>query len=300
MVFLSILGVIFVIAGTVASLIIPAQMESDESSAKAKKCCNVFVVIGIIVMLISQSFKIIPTGYTGVRSTFGQISEETVQNGFNWKIPFVQKIETVNNKQQDIVFEDKIWSETANRTAVYYKNVTVTYQIDASKSAWVYANISNYKDSLISSGIVASAIKSASKELSDVDATSRSKVEPLAMEYLQKALDEKYSKNVAVINKVVIGNADFEDSYNDAIAKKQKAQLESEEQEIINKKNIAKAEADAEAKIKSAEAEAKANKMLEKSLTDGVIKSRYIEKWNGKMPSVVTSEDGNIMIGIDK
>lgn len=40
--------------------------------------------------------------------------------------------------------------------------------------------------------------------------------------------------------------------------------------------------------------------MLEKSLTDNVIKSQYIEKWDGKMSGVVTSKDGNIMIGMDK
>ena len=97
-----------------------------------------------------------------------------------------------------------------------------------------------------------------------------------------------------MINKVVINGADFEDSYNKAIAKKQKAQLEAEEQEILNKKNIAKAEAEAEVKIKNAEAESKANKMLEKSLTDNVIKSQYIEKWDGKLP-IVLSDGSNIL-----
>lgn len=298
--FLRFIAAIFVLAGIVVSIVCRRGDMKHEAGARITKICNIFIVAGIVIMLGLQTFTIIPTGYTGVRSTFGQISEETVQNGFNWKIPFVQKIEVVNNKQQDITFEDKIWSETANRTAVYYENVTVTYQINPDKSSWVYANISNYKDELVSTGIVSSAVKSASKELRDIDATSRTKIEPLAMNRLQEALDEKYSKDVVVINKVVINGADFEDSYNKAIAKKQKAQLEAEEQDILNKKNIAKAEAEAEVKLKNAEAESKANKMLEKSLTDNVIKSQYIEKWDGKMPSVVTSKDGNIMIGMDK
>ena len=298
--FLRFIAAIFVLAGIVVSIVCRCGGMKHEAGARITKTCNIFIVAGIVIMLGLQTFTIIPTGYTGVRSTFGQISEETVQNGFNWKIPFVQKIEVVNNKQQDITFEDKIWSETANRTAVYYENVTVTYQINPDKSSWVYANISNYKDELVSTGIVSSAVKSASKELRDIDATSRTKIEPLAMNRLQEALNEKYSKDVVVINKVVINGADFEDSYNKAIAKKQKAQLEAEEQDILNKKNIAKAEAEAEVKLKNAEAESKANKMLEKSLTDNVIKSQYIEKWDGKMPSVVTSKDGNIMIGMDK
>ena len=298
--FLRFIAAIFVLAGIVVSIVCRCGGMKHEAGARITKTCNIFIVAGIVIMLGLQTFTIIPTGYTGVRSTFGQISEKTIQTGFNWKVPFVQKIEAVNNKQQDVTFEDKIWSETANRTAVYYENVTVTYQINPDKSSWIYANVSDYKDALVSTGIVSSAVKSASKELQDIDATSRTKIEPLAMKHLQEALDEKYNKNVVVINKVVINSADFEDSYSKAIAKKQKAQLEAEEQEILNQKNIAKAEAEAEVKIKNAEAESKANKMLEKSLTDNVIKSQYIEKWDGKMPGVVTSKDGNIMIGMDK
>lgn len=298
--FLRFIAAIFVLAGIVVSIVCRCGDMKHEAGARITKTCNIFIVAGIVIMLGLQTFTIIPTGYTGVRSTFGQISEKTIQTGFNWKVPFVQKIEAVNNKQQDVTFEDKIWSETANRTAVYYENVTVTYQINPDKSSWIYANVSDYKDTLVSTGIVSSAVKSASKELQDTNATSRTKIEPLAMKRLQEALDEKYSKGVVVINKIVINGADFEDSYNKAIAKKQKAQLEAEEQEILNKKNIAKADAEAEVKIKNAKAESKANKMLEKSLTDNVIKSQYIEKWDGKMPGVVTSKDGNIMIGMDK
>lgn len=298
--FMSLIGAIFVLVGVVVLPFVTYVERNREATVKAAKFSVPLIVIGLVLTLLAQAFTIIPTGYTGVRSTFGQISEKTVQNGFNWKVPFVQKIAMVNNKQQDVTFEDKIWSETANRTAVYYENVTVTYQINPDKSSWVYANVSNYKDELVSTGIVSSAVKSASKELQDTDATSRTKIEPLAMNRLQEALNEKYSKDVVVINKVVINGADFEDSYNKAIAKKQKARLEAEEQDILNKKNIAKAEAEAEVKIKNAKAESKANKMLEKSLTDNVIKSRYVEKWDGKMPSVVTSKDGNIMIGMDK
>ena len=43
-------------------------------------------------------------------------------------------------------------------------------------------------------------------------------MEPLAQETIQKSLDNKYGNGVITINKVIIDNADFEDSYNEAIA----------------------------------------------------------------------------------
>ena len=50
--------------------------------------------------------------------------------------------------------------------------------------------------------------------------------------------DDEYGPDVVTINKAVIKSADFEDSYNEAVAKKQKAQLEAEQQEIENKKML--------------------------------------------------------------
>lgn len=268
----------------------------------------IILLLGFGMVIFSQSFVMIETGYTGVKKQFGQISEEVVPNGFNWKTPFVQKIEKVNNKQQDITFEKKIWSETSNRTAIYFENVTVTYQINSDKSAWIYANVTNYKDNLITENLVASALKASSKTLKDEDATNRSKIEQLAMENVQESLNQKYKGEVVTINKVVIADADFDDSYKNAIAEKQKAQLESEKQKIVNEKKIAEAEADKKVKIANAEADADAerikaegiaesNRTIADSLTDDLQKYEMIQKWNG-MPSI-GSGDSMFMVDID-
>ena len=266
------------------------------------------VIIAVIaVIVIASGIVVIPTGYTGVRSTFGQIDSKPIPNGISFKIPFVQTVEKVNNKQQDVTFRDQIWSETNQRTAIYYESVTVTYQINPEKSAWIYAHVTNYRDNLVSSGLVSSAIKSASKVLSDTDATNRSVIEPEAMAAIQAALDEKYGENVVLVNKVVIENADFEDSYNAAIAAKQKAQLEAEQQAIENQREIdkaiaeaqvikTKAEAQAEAKIIEAQAQAEANRLLEESLSEDILRKQYIDKWNGELPQVLGGDNPSLLI----
>ena len=290
---LLIIGIIFVVCAI--AFYITSYKE------KSVKCIigGSLLVVGLAIAVVSQSFTIIPTGYTGVKTTFGQVDNITLQNGFNWKTPFIQSIEMVDNKQQDISFnDDEIWSETKERTAIYYKGVTVTYQINPEKSSWIYANISNYRDNLVTKPLVSSAIKASSKDLSDVDATNRSIIEPKALKNIQDSLDDKYGKDVIYVNKVTINNADFDESYNKAIADKQKAQLAAEQQEIENNKAIAKAEADAEVAVKEAQGKADANEILKKSLSDEVLKDKYIEKWNGQMPDVV-SDGSSIMYGID-
>lgn len=316
-VFLKIISVLIIAAAIAFPIIVNQHRKASswrngrDSDGAYKKVGRVYTVVpvllGVLLFIFSSSFVIIPTGYTGVRSTFGQIDEATVQNGFNWKLPFIQSVEVVNNKQQDIGFEGQVWSETSERTAIYYEAITVTYQINPEKSAWIYANVSNYKDALVSQNLVASSIKASSKSLTDTDATNRSIIEPLAMENIQRSLDEKYGEDVVYVNKVTISNADFEDSYNAAIAAKQQAQLNAEQQAIENQRAIDKAtadaevkrtnaEADAQAKLIEAEAEAQANNLLERSLTEMILRQMYIEKWNGQLPNVMTGDDGTLMI----
>lgn len=283
-----------------------------------RKILTVFLIAFIVIVTVFNCFKIIPTGYTGVRTTFKQVDNVVLQNGLNFKIPYIQKIAMVNNKMQDTTFSNQIWSETSERTALYYSNVTVSYQINPEKSAWIYANVSSYKDSLISESIVASAIKSSSKTLNSTEATNRSLIEPLVQEFLQESLNSKYGDNTVIIHKVVIGDTDFEESYNQAIADKQKQQIAYEQQQIENKKAVEKAEADAEvAEITAnaekqkteiaaegkanaikieAEAQAEANKMINDSVTANVIAYMQVDKWDGAKPKVMLGDDSQVIV----
>ena len=294
------------------------QVEKENQLKKIKRMIITLVDVFLLLITVTSSFKIIPTGYTGVRTTFKQVDNVVLQNGLNFKLPFVQKIITVNNKMQDMDFAGPIWSETSERTALYYANITVSYQINPEKSAWIYANVSGYKDNLISDSIVASAIKSSSKTLNSTEATNRSMIEPLTQEILQASLDSKYGENTVIIHKVVIGNTDFEDSYNQAIADKQKQQIAYEQQQIENQKAVEKAEADAKvAEINAnaekqkteiaaeaqanaikieAEAQAEANKMINDSVTANVIAYMQADKWDGAKPKVMLGDDSQVIV----
>ena len=79
-----------------------------------------YAVIAVFVIGIgANSISVIPTGYTGVKSTFGKISEKELTTGVHFSVPFVQNIQTISNKQQDGKCEGKIWGETSDKTPVY-------------------------------------------------------------------------------------------------------------------------------------------------------------------------------------
>lgn len=133
--FLIIIGILAIIAGIIVPIILKSIEENrryrepgygrhvtrdEQPVAMTKKSIlsiwSFLIIIGIFMLILGNSFEIIPTGYTGVRTTFGQIDEQTVPQGFVWKIPFVQDIHRVNNKQQDARFNSEVWGETAAET----------------------------------------------------------------------------------------------------------------------------------------------------------------------------------------
>lgn len=267
-----------------------------------------YAVIAVFVIGIgANSISVIPTGYTGVKSTFGKISEKELTTGVHFSVPFVQNIQTISNKQQDGKCEGKIWGETSDKTPVYGENVTVTYSISSEKSAWLCANVAN-TDNLIRGSMVASAMKAAMAELSPEDVTNRGKIEPLTQKKLEEVLNAKYGKDTITLYQVIIENMNFENAYNEAIQQKSIAQQTAARQEIENKTAIKKAEADKTVEIKKAEAKAEkmrieaeaqanANKELADSISDALIDYQKIEKWDGKLPKVTGS---NAIVSLDE
>lgn len=276
-------------------------------SPKKKVVITILIAIAAII-LISQTFTIVQTGFTGVRVRLGQISQETLVPGVHPKIPFIDQIRTVNNKQQDVTLEGQIMSETSERATIFYEGITVTYQISSGSSSWLLANVTDYKNNLITNSVVSSAVKTASKKYPAVDATNRGIIEPAITQALQESVDEKYGPDRVTIIKVVVRNADFDESYNQTIANQQAAQIAYQTQQIQNKTNIelaeaeatvrlTKAQAEADALKIEAQAEADANAVLEASLTPNVLYYEYLQRWNGQLP-MVSGSDSQLFVDI--
>lgn len=279
------------------------------------KASVLYILLGIALIASTSCFTIIPTGYTGVITTFGQIESESLMPGFHWKTPIAQTVSTVNNKLQDRTYEGQAWSETNDETVMYMENVTVTYQIVPESSAWIYANVEDWVENLVNGDLVSSALKAAARKQDTDKVMDRAVLEPACQEELQNAVDMKYGKDRIRICKVVVGNADFEDTYNEAIAERSKA-MQKQKQEAIEKEtalNNAKADAErakieadtarekargqADAEVIRAEGMAKANNILQQSITDKTLKHTAIEKWDGKLPKY-TAGEGDATFGI--
>lgn len=256
-------------------------------------------ILGAVLFIWGFSIVIVPSGYVGIKTSYGQISGEVLPSGQYFSIPIIYHVDKINCKQQDAKYEDKIWGESSERTPVYAENIRISFQINSEKAAWIWSNVEEWDYKLLKGSIISTAIKRAAVELPNNQVTNRSYIEPLALKYLQEEIDKYYKESVLTVNSINIGNMDFSEEYNAALEKRDLAKLEAENAKYVNEKKLADAEATVqEAKIKSdseieikkqeteaaaerkritAEAEAEANKKIAESLTPELIELKRID-----------------------
>ena len=263
---------------------------------KRKKPMTIAGVIGSLVMLLGlicvpMSVYTVDTGEVAVVKFLGQANNVRYAGTYFdfWITNTFQKYDT---KTQTIQINTATYSSDAQTMDI---QMTVQYKImpdHAIKIAEQYGSLE-----ALQSRIESVAIEKAKATLSSYKAMNiiadRASMSPLVEEAIKKAIDEKFYVDIQT---VAMTNIDFSDAFEKAVEDKMIAEQQQLKANYENETKIAKAKADAEAKLVQAEAEAKANDLLEKSLTDKILRQLYIEKWDGKLPSTVAGEAATMLI----
>lgn len=235
----------------------------------------IFTILGIFVLVtIVSSFQTIKSGEVGLRVRFGKIIDSNLNEGFNFKIPYIEKIVKVNIKVQ----KAEVSTSSASKDLQDINtNIAVNYRVESNKASQLYRTVGNNYEQTILLPAIQESIKSViSRYTAEETITSRPEVSKECMEELQVKV-EKYG---IVIDNFNIINLTFSAEYSRAIEEKQVAE-----------QKLATAKLEAEAKIVEAEATKKANELLKQTLTDELIAKEFIAKWNGQLPSTYAGEN---------
>ena len=231
------------------------------------------ILIFIIVTIIS-SFTTVQSGEVGLKVRFGKITNTSISEGINFKIPYIEKIIKVNIKVQKA--ELAVEGSTKDLQIVN-TGVAVNYRIDVEKVTSLYKTVGNNYETVVLIPAVKEGIKSAIAQYNAAAiTTNRTAVSIFCLEALQSKV-EKYG---IIIEDFNLTDFSFSEEYTRAIEEKQVAQ-----------QNLEKAKLEAEAKVAEAQGEADANELLQKTLTDAVLTEKFIEKWDGSLPETYAGED---------
>ena len=259
---------------------------ADKDLDKYKKS-KFFIGLGLLVVaFLFSTFTIVPSGSSGVRTTFGKVSDTVMESGMNFQLPFVQKTIIINNQVQ----REDVQGEAASKdlqTVAY--NVSVNYNVIASESANLYRNVGKSWSEVIIRPAIQESVKAAiARYTAEQLITDRSSVSNDMLEEISNRM-KNYGINVSEINIITM---DFSAEFDAAI----EAKTVAEQQVLTEQQNLEKAKVIAEQKVVEAQAEAEANRVKNESLTDKIIMNEFIRRWNGELPTVMGSGENIIDI----
>lgn len=236
-----------------------------------------------LLLIRGLAVKRIPANTVGGKvSAFNGAQKTTLQTGYHFKIPFVDKIYTLPTSVQTKTME-KLTTQTKDGQWLN-TNIDVKYKINKEEAMTVFSNytdLENVNNNVISPA-VQRAIESVTGDYDIYDILGAKRTE--VYEAIDKALKEKFESYNLEFVSFTITDQDAGDEIEAAIKNesvKQKeidtAKQEQEKSKVEAETKKVQAQAEADTAIIRAEGEAKSNKIKSDSITDNLIRMKEAE-----------------------
>lgn len=278
-------------------------------------------VLTIIFILALACFTRIPTGFTGIITTFGRVEDYTLSSGLHLKSPF-QKIIKMDNRTQKVAETMQAFSSDIQQVDL---SISINYSIDQTTAQNLYRTVGkHYYDIVIYPRLLEDTKAVISKYSAESLISNR---ENLSTEITSLLINDVQSYGI-VVSAISVQDIDFTDAFTNAVEAKQvaaqnKLTAETQQSQLTMQaeqeaeRQIIKAQADAEQAKIAAEAdlevtkiqadaaeyagqkEAAKNKAIAEWLTPELIRYYYIQQWNGKLPETILSEDANVLFNMN-
>ncbi len=254
----------------------------------AGKLAGVIIVILLLVILLINTFTTVPAGHTGVVTTFGKVSQTVLSEGLHTKIPFIQQVVRVDNR----VLKAEVECSSASRDLqTVSSTIALNYRVRTESSAELYKNVGPDYESIIIAPAIHECVKAVTAKFTAEELiTSRQSISDQMKEQLAEKISG-YGIDVQIFN---IISFDFTAEYNAAIEAKQTAQQNA----LKAEQDLQRVKVEAEQTVAKAEAEAEAYRLKSEQLTNQMILMEYIDKWDGKLPAMVSGDGSSVMFDI--
>ena len=222
-----------------------------------KKFGWISIVVGFVLavtLILLGCIASVPTGHTGVITTFGRVEDKTFDAGMNMKAPW-HSVKKMDNRVQQAKEELSCFSSDIQEVKVMY---TLNYQIDKANAQEIYKTVGmSYFDTIIVPNI-AEAVKLitaqyTAEELVAARADLARNIEIVLTEYLAKY-------NIQVVS-TAVEDMDFTDAFTNAVEAKQVAAQNKLQAEIQQQQKVMEQQAAAEMAVIQARAQAETDKI---------------------------------------
>ncbi len=247
-------------------------------------------IVGLLFMIIGSlwgAFVQVPAGYSGVLLRFGAL-QGTLTPGIHMVVPGVQSVVLMETRTQK---EESTASAASRDLQVVTTVLALNFRIDQAKVDDLYGSVGTMYKARIIDPTVQESLKVV---------TSRYTAEELIRnrQQVKSEVEADITRRLSQYNIIVdpsglsIVNFDFSPEFNKAIEAKSVAQQEAERQKFV----LQQAELQRQTEVARAKGQSEAAKLNAESLRISggslVIAREWIEKWDGKLPSVSAGGGG--------
>lgn len=261
-----------------------------------------WVIIGIVALFLLitlfNSFKTIPTGYVGIKTRFGQVQSTMLNEGINFKIPYVEKIVLMDCRTQKTEYTMEASSKDLQKISNF--KVAINYNISKDTANQLYREVGvDYKSIIVEPAIQEAMKATIANYTAEELITKRNEVSAFALESLYDRLQDKGIQ----LTSLNIIDLSFSKEFDAAVEKKQIVEQQTQQA----KYELEKAKVENEKKIENAKAEAEVMKQQNAEITDKTlelkrleVQQKLIEKWSGNLPTTMAGSDISNIFSLNK
>jgi regulator of protease activity HflC (stomatin/prohibitin superfamily) len=242
------------------------------------------LIVGLV--LLAGTIGTVGAGERGVLLRFGAVTGTIFDEGLYFKLPFVHQV---------VLMSTQIQKYTAPATSsskdlqVVTTEVTLNYKLNSNEVGEIYRSLRRDYENRVIQPYIQEAVKSTTANYNAEELITR---RPAVKNALQDLLSERLGPLGIGVVQLSITDFQFSTAFQQAIEAKVTAVQEALEAENA----LRRVEFEAKQKVTQAQAEARGLELQKTQVTSELLRLRQIEvqraavdKWNGVMPTVVTS-----------
>ena len=270
-----------------------------------KKLIIAGVALAILVVLAFSSVATVPVGSTGILLTMGKVEDSALTEGLHFKLPFVQRIISMDNRVKKLELSTEAFSKDIQTVSA---TLAVNYRLQPEKTFSIYKTAGLAYESNLIVPATHEVLKSVCAQYTAEELISK---RAESSDMMRDELDAKLSGMGISVTDFNIIDFDFSDEFISAVESKQVAEQLKKKAATENETAIAQAEREKQVAIKQSEAQAESVRIaaqaeadavklaadaeayrlqkINEQLTEKTIQNTLAERWDGKLPGVVGS-----------
>ncbi len=290
-------------------------------------------LVPLAYLVISSFLTIIPAQECGVVITPSGVKQQTYYTGWHIILPWYE-VQTMDKTQQvytcakrtdvnrndpnykpykaDATQSETVWTPTIDGIKMGF-DISASWRIDPEYAWWIYDNVSetdgreNGRFYWLEENVIKPKLKSALALTTSrytpiqVYSTSREEIQAFVLERMKNDIQSYHLILDQIDIREVYYNSDYETAINQKKLEEQKALTLSE---VTKQKEELKKQAEIEKDIQilNAEGEAEALKIKGASVSSNpkIVQLEWINKWDGKLPEIMTGDGGGLLLNLEK